>query len=311
MVEENNPLVSINVITYNSSKFVLETLESAKAQTYQNIELIVSDDCSTDNTVDICREWIEKNKYRFVRTELITVEKNTGIAANCNRALKASKGEWIKGIAGDDVLLPSCIDLFMSFIEKEPNARIIQSSIDYYRDNFSNDNFIRTRDLSAHPIADITNSAFEQYKILLKGSVVNAPGAFISSSLLKELGGYDESYRFEDWPMWLKATKNNNKIYYLNKSTVKYRIHSDSMYQSNTVGKIFGGFYKIERPMIENEILPNVSFIRGLEINYRYRVKLTFDKMGINNNSFFLKLLFSVLYNPVSTPKRVLKKLLS
>ena len=63
MVEENNPLVSINVITYNSSKFVLETLESAKAQTYQNIELIVSDDCSTDNTVEICNLILIKQRY--------------------------------------------------------------------------------------------------------------------------------------------------------------------------------------------------------------------------------------------------------
>ncbi len=57
-----NPLVSIIVITYNSSKYVLETLESAKAQTYQNIELIVSDDGSTDNTIEICKIWIEKTR---------------------------------------------------------------------------------------------------------------------------------------------------------------------------------------------------------------------------------------------------------
>jgi alpha-1,3-rhamnosyltransferase len=57
-VKNQKPLVSVVIITYNSSKYVLETLESAKAQTYQNIELIVSDDCSTDDTVEKCREWI-------------------------------------------------------------------------------------------------------------------------------------------------------------------------------------------------------------------------------------------------------------
>ena len=56
------PLVSIIVITYNSAKYVLETLESAKNQTYQNIELIISDDCSIDNTVDICTRWLNENK---------------------------------------------------------------------------------------------------------------------------------------------------------------------------------------------------------------------------------------------------------
>ena len=101
------PLVSISVITYNSSKYVIETLDSAKAQTYQNIELIISDDCSTDNTVEICKNWINDNKERFVRTELITVKKNTGISPNCNRANNAANGEWIKEIAGDEIELVS------------------------------------------------------------------------------------------------------------------------------------------------------------------------------------------------------------
>lgn len=57
-----NPLVSVIVITYNSAKYVLETLESIRVQSYQNIELIISDDCSKDNTIDICRNWIGKMK---------------------------------------------------------------------------------------------------------------------------------------------------------------------------------------------------------------------------------------------------------
>ena len=65
----NNPLVSIIVVTYNSSLYVRETLESAKRQSYRNLELIVTDDASKDDTVKICREWIENNKNRFVRFE--------------------------------------------------------------------------------------------------------------------------------------------------------------------------------------------------------------------------------------------------
>ena len=70
-------MVSIIVITYNSAKYVLETLESARAQTYQNIELIISDDGSQDNTVEMCKDWLSENNKCFVSTELLTVEKNT------------------------------------------------------------------------------------------------------------------------------------------------------------------------------------------------------------------------------------------
>ena len=123
--EDYNPLVSVGVLTYNSSKTVLETLESIKAQTYQNIELIISDDASKDNTVEICKEWVEKNKDRFVRCEILTVPENTGIPANVNRRIAASRGEWSKGIAADDALLPDCIENFINYVKEHPEAEII------------------------------------------------------------------------------------------------------------------------------------------------------------------------------------------
>ncbi|PMB24596.1 hypothetical protein CEN47_17710, partial [Fischerella thermalis CCMEE 5319] len=128
--KDYNPLVSIIVITYNSAKYVLETLESAKAQTYQNIELIVSDDGSTDETVEICRKWIEENKERFVKTELITVPANTGIPANCNRGVKAAKGEWVKLIAGDDILSDFCIERNISF-STNSSSMIVSEILDF------------------------------------------------------------------------------------------------------------------------------------------------------------------------------------
>ncbi len=112
-------LVSIAVIIYNSSKYVVEMLESVKAQTYANIELIISDDHSTDDTVNVCQQWIEKNKEKFIRTDLITTPENKGVSANCtncNRGIKAAQGEWIKFIAGDDILLPECIEDNMNLL---------------------------------------------------------------------------------------------------------------------------------------------------------------------------------------------------
>ena len=114
----SEPLVTILVITYNSSEFIIETLKSVMLQTYRNIELIVSDDGSQDNTVVLCKDWIEENKERFINTRIIEVKKNTGIPANCNRGLKESKGEWLKYIAGDDVLFNTCIEDCLGFVKQ-------------------------------------------------------------------------------------------------------------------------------------------------------------------------------------------------
>ena len=102
--EKYAPLISVGVIAYNSAEYILDLLESVKAQTYQNIELIVADDKSSDDTVKKCNEWISQNKERFVRTEVIVPEQNTGTAGNYNRALFASNGEWMKFIDGDDIM---------------------------------------------------------------------------------------------------------------------------------------------------------------------------------------------------------------
>ena len=80
-----NSLVSVCVVTYNSAATIVDTLESIKAQTYQNLELVVSDDCSKDDTVKVCREWIAANKDRFAAATVIESEVNTGVSANCHR----------------------------------------------------------------------------------------------------------------------------------------------------------------------------------------------------------------------------------
>jgi glycosyltransferase involved in cell wall biosynthesis len=91
-----NTLVSVIIVTYNSSEFIIETLESVKEQSYKIIELIITDDASTDNTVLKCEQWLSENKSHFLSTKLITIDKNSGIVANRNRGLSAASGEWVK-----------------------------------------------------------------------------------------------------------------------------------------------------------------------------------------------------------------------
>ena len=121
----SNPLVSIVVLTYNSSKYVIETLESAYNQTYQNVELIVTDDSSQDSTLSIVEEWISIHKSRFIACKLIQSSTNTGIPANLNRGIRNCKGEWVKIIAGDDILLPKCIEHLTTYIRDDDKADIV------------------------------------------------------------------------------------------------------------------------------------------------------------------------------------------
>ena len=225
----NQTLVSVIITTYNSAKFVIETLESIKSQTWQNIELVVSDDCSVDNTIEICTHWISQNKDFFANTEIITVPKNTGVSANCNRSIAAIKSDYFKFIAGDDILNPNCIEDNMNFVAENPNARIVFSQINLYQDQFEEKNYITTtpQDFPFN-IMDKSFSAQDQYNLLLFSDRIHyTPSFFAHKKTIIDVGGYDENNKLvEDYPMWLKLTKAGISLHYFHKPTVGYRIHS-------------------------------------------------------------------------------------
>lgn len=229
----NNPLVSIIVITYNSSKYVLETLESAKEQTYDNIELIISDDGSTDNTVEICKKWINENSQRFKRVELITSEKNTGIPANCNRGVNAAQGEWVKLIAGDDALLPNAIHDLMNIVENKKEIELLFSKVEVYYNNFDKKNFIdiRPNEFKDRQIYFIRETTPEiQLEFLLRGGFYFTPGLIIKRKVFFEIGYFDENYKLnEDIPFYLKVGLKKKLLYFEPIVTVKYRKHKENL----------------------------------------------------------------------------------
>ena len=343
----SEPLVSIIVITYNSIKYVLETLESAKAQTYPNIELIVSDDCSTDNTVEISEKWINENKNRFVKTQLITVKKNTGIPANCNRGVQASSGTWIKLIAGDDMLLENCIQDNVQFIHSNPLAKIVQSNSNTYNKEFTISSFKEEEYRSGseiHPplfsikwlkirlkinrinllgngyiksdlreiFIDNKINAKEQYRILLRYNMVNAPTVFTNKSLLNEFNGFDESIPFvEDLPMWLRITKTGIKIHFLNSTTVNYRLHDNSITGEHIINTIFNRYHLKLRDVYIKYIFPDIPAIERFFINYEYYRLKRLEKLGLNKSKPIYKLIHLLTYIPTYVcEKLVLKSLL-
>jgi alpha-1,3-rhamnosyltransferase len=290
-----NPLVSICVITYHSEKFVLETLESAKTQTYQNIELIISDDGSADSTIQICKDWLAENKDRFVRTELITVEKNTGIPANCNRAVRASEGEWIKLIAGDDILMENCVEDNVGYVSEHEEVKVLHSIVRIFKDSLNNNDY-QLIDFSKSIFYHCKISALQQYDLLLTSSkYIIAPSIFIKRNVIIENNGYDERYKLmEDYPFWLKITKSNVKIHFFKVETVFYRKHSQSVFSGNNKAKLFNDFYKSYRIFEKENLLNNLNYKERFAKDYLYYRKVIFDNLKLNNLSFFSRGLFSM-----------------
>jgi len=224
-------LVAVPVVTFNAAAFVEETLESIYHQTYKNIQLIISDDCSKDNTVEIVEKWCSQArvKERFAAIKLVTVPKNTGVSSNCNRCIKASDAEWIKFIAGDDILLPNCIEDNVKFVATYNEAKIIFSQIHVFQDTFEPTNFVKSIP-NSYPdnLMDSSFTANDQFRILLQSDRINyTPSYFFNRQAIEKVGDYDEDNKLvEDYPMWLKLTKSGERLHYFHTATVGYRIHS-------------------------------------------------------------------------------------
>lgn len=234
MSYKNQQMVSVVVMTFQSSKFIFEALESIKNQTWGNIELIISDDASTDNTVKICREFIEKNRDRFLNSKIITSNVNTGIPSNYNRGIKAASGDWIKFVDADDILLNNCIQDNIIFTQKFPKAQFITSDVVEIDENSR----IIRKDVKYQGMQYILNksSCKEQLKEYARFPFfINSPTFFVRRSLLKEINFCDEEFRiYEDITLTVKTLIKGVKIDYLRSPTVKYRIHINSISRSKS-----------------------------------------------------------------------------
>lgn len=228
-MNELNPLVSVVVITYNSSDTIVGTLNSVKSQTYQNLELIVSDDCSTDNTVAIIRDWIENNGERFVRTKLIEAPQNTGVAPNCNRGRREAHGEWIKGLAGDDNLLVNSIADYVDFVLANPECSICFGKFHFWGDNAelvkkNKEHYERV--YYPYLRADWKT----QWKRIQETLFVPGPGLFYKKALYDEVGGLDDRFPFADeYPFVYNILEKGYHIYFLDKEVYDYQIRENSL----------------------------------------------------------------------------------
>lgn len=220
--------VTVAVLTFNSSKYVIETLESIKAQTYPNIILHISDDCSTDNTVKVCKDWIEKNGSRFVKTKIIVPEHNTGVAGNFNRAWDACDTRYIKEIAGDDKLMPNCIEDNMQYMIEHPEAVFVFSKIKVFGNSDQQNKIFE----SVFDYSKFNWSPEKQLDYFLRGkNFVTASTCFANIEKIRELNIRNDERipLLEDTPKWANAIRKGIKLNFFEKETVEYRVHNSSL----------------------------------------------------------------------------------
>jgi glycosyltransferase involved in cell wall biosynthesis len=226
MTETGHPLVSMIVVCYNQSRFVVETLESVKAQTYKATQLIIVDDCSSDSSVPTIERWLRENG---IDCTFIRHKTNQGICKSLNDALAVATGKYLSMIAADDTWLPDKIARQVEIMESQPDdVGVIYS--DAYQ-----------MDANGHPLPDLLIAANWKLAEMPQGSVLDRllqgnfiPGltTLIRRSCYDQVGLYDRNLPWEDWDMWLRIARHYSFLYSPTPSA-RYRLHEKSYSRSD------------------------------------------------------------------------------
>jgi glycosyltransferase involved in cell wall biosynthesis len=215
------PLVSICIPSYNASEFIEETLKSCLNQSYRNIEIIITDDCSDDNTIE------KILSFEDSRIKLIRNEQNLGVQRNWNKALMISSGKYCKVMGADDIIYPDCIEEQVKVLENPNNSDVVL--VTSYKDVINqNGKKIISRKF---PVYGKINGIKAIKKSLHRGTnMIGEPVAGLFRKEILEKSGYygDDNLYMIDMDLWCRILKYGN-LYVIDKYLYSFRISTNSL----------------------------------------------------------------------------------
>lgn len=272
-MEYKKPLITVNILTYNNFDYLEETINSVYFQDYPNIEIILSDDGSSNYDSDYIKKVTSKKPGNIRKLQIIHHEKNIGTVKNLNNCIRNANGDFFIGLASDDMFYEATtISKTVNFFLKS-NALIVTSKRLAYDKNMQNEIVVLPTDSDISYLLEQRDFLFERLCI---SNFISGACTFYSKKLFDKYGLFDESYiLLEDYPYYMKLSRQNEKIHFYDEITVKYRLGGIS-----TSGKVHPVLYRDSLNVIKNEIMPfnnrinnNLykwkSFEYEFNINYR------------------------------------------
>lgn len=281
-MSEEIAIVTVGVLCYNAEKTVDETLNSIKNQTFKRLNLIINDDASNDDSLQVINKWVKDNRDRFDNVEVHSQNENKGINWSFDYLMRICKTKWIKPIASDDILMDDCIEKNVNYIVlNNIDTMLLSGYVPFTTVDGKNEG--QKKDLYELKYARkiCRYKACKQYEKLLIRDIQFSSTVFMNCKLYVNFGGITlEIKNIEDWPLRLLYTKNGAKIHFMNMDTVYYRI-------GNSVSHDTANMYNkrhIEQSFLAKRMLayPNISRAHILyyfsEFIEQYRYKIIIEK---------------------------------
>lgn len=249
-------LVSIIMPSYNTAQFIAESINSVLSQTHENWELIIVDDCSTDNTDDVVKPFLEDNRIKYIKNEI-----NSGAAVSRNKALLEAKGDYVAFLDSDDLWEDNKLEHQLSFM-KQNNYDFSYTNYERISEDGTNLNVLCTGP-----------------KVVTKRKMYHYcyPGCLTVMYKREGLENLQikDIKKNNDYAMWLYICK-NRKCYLLNENLAKYRVRKKSVSHDKFFKKL-KSHYQLFRICDERSSLAAFWFA-SWNMWFGFWKKITFEK---------------------------------
>jgi len=227
---------------YNSQRFIASAIRSVQGQTYQNWEMIIIDDNSNDNSVDIVKDIAGNDR----RIKFISLEVNKGPAIARNKGIELASGKYIAFLDSDDLWHPDKLEKQIEFMEKNKYTFSFTS----FQRIDENNNILSNKLIDSPDMLT--------YNDLLKTNYIGCLTVIYDVSVLSKIYMPD-ILRRQDYSCWLNILKMDVKAYYLKKQYASYRVHSKSL--SNN--KLIAIYYQwhIYRGVEDLNFFPSIYYM--------------------------------------------------
>lgn len=223
-------LVSVIIPAYNYAAFVAEALASALQQSHSNIEVIVVDDGSTDNTAAVVQEQMKRDS----RVQYIH-QHNQGLSAARNTGIRHSRGDYLVFLDADDVMHAQKVAVHLEHFSREPETGISYGRCRYFLNGRQEQTFASLQLDDAEWMPCVSGRAAEVMPLLVVNNIMPVCSVMLRREVVKRVGGFNTALKsLEDWEYWLRAAALDFLFSYCNDDRLAayIRVHDVSMSQN-------------------------------------------------------------------------------
>ncbi len=272
----NNPLISILTTLYNREKYIADCIESVLSSSFQDWEMIIVDDQSSDRSVEIAQQFASQD----ARIKVYVNEKNLGDYPNRNQAASYAKGKYLKYIDADDTIYPHGLEIMVSAMERNPEAVLgSQCVIREYK--------------VPYPFLLQKETLFKEYFFGHNFFSSGPTGTIIRKDIFEKVGGYSGTRFVGDTELWTKMAFEGPVVFF-QPALIWWRTHEDqeTNHEKKHEKELLSNKHQLFKDILSNPLLPlkenqrgqiikkykQTSFKEGLSalLKYRNMVKCVF-----------------------------------